>query len=131
MDRTHAILPFAPDADHSGKKGYFVTLASGESSLCDAATDVPFGVILEGAPDGARDSIGVSAGGLCGTVDVKLGAVPGAVVAGSILTLNADATVSLDSGAGDRVQVAQAMEAGAANELIEAVLFKPVEIAGE
>ena len=122
--RDNAILALTPAADHTGKEGYFVELTGGEAAIVNAATDVPHGVILEGFPvaGAAKDSIAISAGGFSGTVKVKLS---GAVSNGDLLELAADGTVVADSGAGARVLVAQALEDGADEELIEAVLFKP------
>lgn len=122
--RTNAVVALTPAADHTGKEGYFVELTAGEASIVNSAADVPFGVITEGYnPDKGNDSIAVSAGGFAGTVKVKLS---GAVTKGDFLTVAADGTVVTDDGAGARVQVAQALEDGAADELIEAVIFKPI-----
>lgn len=123
--RNNAILPFPPADDHSGKEGYFVELIAGEASIIDDAATVPFGVITEGFSDtgAADDSVGVLAGGLAGTVKVKLS---GAVNVGDHLQLAADGTAVTDAEAGARVLVGQALEDGVADELIEAVVYKPV-----
>lgn len=127
ITRENAVLAFTPAADQSANEGYFVELSGGEVAVCNAATDVPFGVILHGDDTNGKSSIAVSAGGFAGTVNVKItDTSPGTIVAGTMLCLKADGTVQADSGSGARVQVAQALEAGAAEELIEAVLIKPV-----
>lgn len=125
--KQNAIVSITPSADHSEKEGYFVKLVAGLAALCSATTDIPFGVIIDGEVVTAQDSIAVGAA-YPGIVTVKLSAAPGDVVAGSRLTLNADGSVSLDDGAGPRVIVAVAIESGAADELIQAVLIRPVSI---
>ena len=125
--RENAIVTLTPAADQTGKEGYLVDVDGTEkATLIDATTDVPFGVILEGAGATGKTSIGVAAGGFKGTVRLKLGATPGTVKAGTVLQTNNDGTVKADAGSGSRVLVGQALESGAANELIEAVLFKPI-----
>lgn len=120
--RSIAIIPLTPTADHTGKEGFFILPTGALVSSATAA--LPLGVITEGFPLGAKDSVALPNFG--GTVKVKMNSAPGAVVAGSFLVLKADGTVGLDSGAGARIQVARALEAGAADELIEAVLVPPV-----
>lgn len=123
--RTNAIIPGLHSADWTGKDGYFVESASGADSICNAATDIPLGVITEGLP--ASSSIATPAFG--GVVKVKVtGTSPGTIVRGSYLTVKSDGTVQLDAGTGSRVRVARALEAGAANELIDAYLIEPVAL---
>jgi len=126
------IIPVTPAADHSGKDGYFVDIASGEAAISTDATVAPFGVITEGfsntnAP--AKDSIATP--GFGGTVKVKItGTSPGTIVLGTKLTLAAeDGTVMADAGSGARVIVAEALESGSGEELIEARLIEPQVIA--
>lgn len=126
--RNNAILALAPAADHVGMEGYFVELSDGKASICNSATDTPLGLILEGSPVSGSDSIACLYGGFAGTARVKLGAIPGDVVAGSLLKLAADGTCVLSDGADGSVVVAQALESGDANELIEASLFRPIVI---
>lgn len=134
IKREKAILPYPTDADHSDKDGYFVSLNqdTGKVSIVAGATAAPHGVILDGAEAGDSDSIALSAGGLPGTVEVKLSANPGTVKRGTLLALDAATlgTVKADPATGARVLVAQALEAGTAGELIEAVLLYPQVIAG-
>jgi hypothetical protein len=127
--RENAVLTLTPAADQTNKEGYLVDVdASGNATLIDATADLPFGVILEGAPVTGKSSVALAAGGFRGTVRVKLGAAPGTVKAGTLLQTNNDGTVRADAGTGARVLVGQALEAGAANELIEAVLYKPASL---
>jgi len=123
--RAEQVIPITPDADHTGLEGYFIDIDGGESSLSDTVTVAPFGVILEGGKTNGKDSIATP--GFGGTVKVKVtGTAPGAIVLGSGLKLAAeDGTVKLDGGTGGGVRVAIALEAGAANELIEARLVEP------
>lgn len=123
--RDAAVIPLTPTADHSGKEGYFILPTGALVSSATAA--IPLGVITEGAATTGKDSVALPSFG--GTVKVKLGATPGAVVAGSYLVLQADGSTKLDPGAGGRVQVARALEAGVAQELIEAYLVQPAILA--
>ncbi|MCW5558813.1 MAG: hypothetical protein KIT22_13415 [Verrucomicrobiae bacterium] len=131
LARSNGILPFTPAADQTGQEGLFVEVAGGNVSVVNAATDVPLGVILEGRPTTGKSSIGLSDGGLAGTAKVKLAATPGTVVLGAYLVLDGTTlgAVKLDPGTGARVRVARALEAGAAGELIEAVLITPAVLA--
>jgi hypothetical protein len=127
--RENAVITLAPSTDHTGKEGYLVDVdATEKASLIDATADLPFGVILEGATTSGKSAIAVAAGGFKGTVRLKLGTTPGTVKAGVLLQTNNDGTVRADAGTGARVLTAQALESGAAGELIEAVLFKPISL---
>ena len=123
--RSTAVIPLSPTADHTGKEGFFI-LATG-ALVSSATATPPLGVIAEGFDVGAKDSVALPNFG--GTVKVKLGATPGAVVAGSYLVLQADGSAKLDPGTGARIRVARALEAGIAQELIEAVLVEPAILA--
>lgn len=112
-------------ADHSTKRGYFVELSAGKASIVNATTDVPYGLILDGEEAGGQDAIAIS-GGNVGTVRVKVG---GAVAKGALGQLQNDGSVITDAGTGARVLVCKFMEAGAADELVEAIIFLPVVIA--
>lgn len=121
--RESAILPLVAAQSHVDKEGYLVEIASNtQASICNAATDAPYGVILEGADIGKTSSIGVL-GGLKGTFRVKLGA-PITNLA-TKLQLRADGTVGPDAGTGARVLVGAPCELGSTDEKIEAVLFTP------
>jgi hypothetical protein len=125
--RTLAILPFLAASDLTGKSGHFVTVsAAGAVDLPTTATQAPFGLALTDAPVGEPVSVALSRGGLAGTVRVKLaGPVP---IVGALLALQAGGRVIADPGAGARVLVAQAVETGVADELIEAVLIAPISL---
>lgn len=124
-----AVISLTPTADHSSLEGYFVTASAGSAALVTAATDIPLGVILDGEPTTGRDTIALN-DGFSGIVTVKVtGTSPGTIALGTYLTLKSDGTVQADAGTGARVQVARAMQSGAASELIHAVLIKPTSIA--
>lgn len=127
--RDNSILPLTPNADHTGKDGYFVNLdANGQAALVSSASDIPFGLILEGLSTDDTDSIAVP-GGFAGTASVKLSASASPVSAGAYLVLTADGSVEQEqTGAGARVRVAKALESGTADELIEAVLIEPLAL---
>ncbi len=115
--KTNAILHTGPVSavDYSGKEGYFV---NADGAFPAAAGDKPLGAITEVWDDTSAD---VVLAGAAGTYLVKLGAAPGAVARGSFLQLEAGGTVKLSEGTG--TAVARALEAGAAGDLIEAVLL--------
>ena len=119
--RQSAIIPLTPTADHTGLEGYFILPTGALVSSATAA--VPLGIITEGFPTTGKDSVALH--NFSGTVKAKLGATPGSVVAGSYLVLQADGSTKLDPGTGSRIRVARALEAGVAQELIEAVLIDP------
>ena len=123
--RSIAVIPITPAASLLGLEGYFV-LPSG-AVVTSATAAAPYGVVTEGFDVGNfKSSVAVAAFG--GTVKVKLSATPGSVVAGSYLVLDGTTlgAVKLDPGTGARIQVARAVESGAAGELIEAFLINPV-----
>lgn len=117
--RVNAIIPIANTVDLTGKEGYFVDK---DGNLAGATA--PFGCVTEGYPaqtaqDGNCSSVAVCAGGVAGTVAVKLAAdaLRGDLV-GSDANSKADPAAAL--------KCAQLLEDGKADELVEAVLFKPV-----
>jgi hypothetical protein len=120
--RTNAMQSFVAASDQRGKEGFFVDAAGVIMAVINAA---PYGVILEGGNTGETTTVALCAGGFAGTVKVKLSASPGSVVRGSNLELDAAGTTKIATATATRVLVAQAVEAGVANELIEAVLFRP------
>ena len=115
--RESAIIPMSTSEDLSDKDGYVVIPdgTGGAVKLATAVDDSVAGVITTPA-DGSVDLIGVAVPGFGGTVRVKLG---GACNAHQELTLKADGTVEGD---GLGTKVARALEAGVAEELVEAVL---------
>jgi hypothetical protein len=129
--KANAIIALTPAADQSAYEGYFVELdGSGNAAVCNAATDIPLGVILDGEPTTGKTSIAVATG-FCGTALVKCAATPGTIVKGSYLVLDGTTlgAVKLDPATGARTRVARALEAGAAGALIEAVLIDPIHSA--
>jgi hypothetical protein len=128
LTRENAILPFVPKVNLSGKEGHIVQLeGDGTVGLWYASSgERPFGVIVHGTNTDERASIALCAGGLSGTVKLKLSAAVTAV--GQELQVENTATVSPDAGTGSRTLVAQALETGVEGEMIEAVLFRPVAL---
>lgn len=124
--RTNSIIPLTPAEDQTGKHGFFVKASDNNKvAIVSAATDVPLGLIIYGESNNAGNEKSAIAipGGLAGTYRVKLsGAV---TVIGTALQLTDDGSVVADAGTGTRVIVAKALETGAADELIEAVLIEP------
>lgn len=124
--RADSILPYIPQSDHSNKEGYAVVTSGTGVEVAASLTAIPLGVIVEGAPTTRYDAVAIADGGLSGTVRVKLAATPGTIVIGSYLIIHSDGSFKLDPGTGtNRTRMARALESGAANELIEAVLFSP------
>ncbi len=126
--KTNAILAIPTAESHSANDGCFIKLDDGKSKIVSAANAAPFGVILSGAPEGGNDSVAVCAGGYSGTLRVKLSKNPGNIDAGTLLVLDGTSlgTVKAAPASGARVVVAQALEWGTADELIEAVLVTPI-----
>lgn len=109
-------------ADFTDKEGYAVEVAAGAVTIINAATDVPFGVITYGTTVGGHNCIALPGN----VVRVKLDTTPGTVVMGTKLQVTAAGKAIADAGTGARVVYAQALESGAANELIIARLLEPV-----
>lgn len=133
LARTNALLPFPTyqSEDYTTRAGYPVLLEDGAAIMAgDATGDPPFGVIVEGAKAPEKVTVAVAAGGLAGTVRVKL--VQAVTAPGTLLKLVDHASgvaFGPDTGTGARIIMAQALETGAIGELIEAVLFKPISYA--
>ena len=121
--RAQAIIALTPAVDHSEKEGYFVILAAGLPVVISAASDVPFGILIDGEEADGVDSIGVCGGNLP-TVRVKLS---GPVSIGNTLQLHTDGSAVVDAGIGARVVVGRALEDGVSGDLIEAVILTPVK----
>jgi len=122
--REVAVIALTPTADHSTNKGFLVKLSAGSAALNDSATVSAFGVILDGETTAGKDSVGVLGGNL-GTVKLK---ASGAIAQGALVKQAADGSVVTDA-AGARVVVGKALEAAAAGELFEAIVFNPVVLA--
>jgi len=121
--RANAIIALTPAVDHSAKEGYFVIITNDLPVVSGSASDVPFGILIDGEAAGGVDSIGVCGSNLP-TVRVKLS---GPVDLGDTLQLHDDGSVVVDAGSGARVVVGQALEAGVSGDLIEAVIFTSVK----
>ena len=127
LARSNAIISIPTDEDLTGKEGQFIRMSSNTAiALIDAATVIPLGLLLTEGIVGDQVSIALSAGGLAGTVRVKLA---GTVYIGSRLQLTADGRVIEDLGELARVIVGVAVEGGVAGEYVEAVLCNPVSYA--
>jgi hypothetical protein len=126
LARTNAILPFEAAADLTGQVGRFVILTAGKVALVSSAAQKPFGVLLTDGKAGDRVTVAVGAGGLAGVIRVKLAAP--VTYPSQYLQVTPDGRVIPDTGSGERLLVAQALETGAVDELIEAVLFRPVTL---
>ena len=120
-----AIIPLTAGEDLSEKEGFFVKLSSGKAILVTAATDKPFGVILQGADEGEMVSVAVC-GGNAGTIHVAAG---GTISAGAYCQLEAAGDVISDSAAGARVLCAIALEDAVDGQLMEALAITPVTYA--
>lgn len=134
LSRTNALIPMptSTETDTFGKEGYPVDANSdGTVDLCqDAEGNPPFGVIVLGAEHPGVVAVAVAAGGLAGTVRVKLlQAVTAPGVLLRLVDVGGEIAFGPDPGTGARVVMAQALETGAVGELIEAVLFKPITYA--
>lgn len=121
--RKEAIIALTPAVDHSAKEGYFIVLTAGLPVVSASASDVPFGILIDGEAANGVDSVGVCGGNLP-TVRVKLS---GSVSKGQTLQLHTNGSAVVDAGAGARVVVAQALEDGVSGDLIEAVILTPVK----
>ena len=124
--RQTAVIPMTPNEDHTGKEGYAVKVSSGKAALVTGDTDTPIGIILDGATTTGKSAVAV-ADATGGTVRVKLDGTPGTVAIGTYLKITATGTFK--AAVSGKTQCARALEVGAANELIEAVLHRPVAAA--
>ena len=132
LARSNAIIAMTPygNSDYRNYAGFPVAVDLGENTaiLCgDSVGEIPIGVITEGAKAPEKVSVAIAAGGLAGTVRVKLLApvtAPGVLL--KLVITVAGVAFGPDNGSGERIVMAQALETGAAGELIEAVLFKPL-----
>ena len=119
--KTNAIIPVTAGEDLSNKEGFLVKLLDGKAILVTAATDIPFGVVIDGAESGSMASIAVC-GGNVGTLHISAG---GTIAQGAYMQLEAEGDVITDAGTGARVIVGVALEAATDGALIEAVMITP------
>lgn len=120
--RSLALLSITPAESYYGKEGFFITA---DLMLVASALALPYALIVQHQDSTASASVAVCSGGCPGTWEVKLSASPGTVVRGTKLMLTANGTVKAWDGSTTAMIVAEAQEAGTADELIEAVLLKP------
>jgi len=123
--RTEAILALTPTEDQTGKEGCAVKASGAAAALVNADTDIPLGVILDGQDTSGKSTVQLCEGA-SGTVRVRLSSAPGSVGLGTYLSIGSDATFKQAISA--KTMCARAAQAGAAGELIEAVLFRPVTV---
>lgn len=123
LAKDSGVIALTPTADQTGSRGYFVENSSGSAAICNAATDIPLGVIVDGGLTTGKSAIAIGGGGLI--AKVKVGSSPGTINLGTYLTVKNDGTVIADTGSGARVRVARALEDGAATELIDALIIDP------
>jgi hypothetical protein len=127
VERSLGIVALVPNDNELGKEGYLVVVDStNKVTLVSASTDVPYGVIIEGANTTGRSIIALIAGGYRGTARVKVNSVAGLIQPGLFLAVASNGTVKGDPTAGARVLIGQALETGASNAMIDAILFKPI-----
>ena len=119
--RPNAVLSLTAEADLSTKGGCFVGISDTAGAIAYVSPNA-FGVLLTEGVIGDKVSVAIGAGGLAGTVRVKLG---GTVAAGALIAVNSSGLAITDAGTGARLIVGQAVEFGVSGELIEAVLFRP------
>jgi len=129
--RINAIIPFVAGADFTGKEGHAVRYDNATGKIVEAGTSEPLGILNQSGP--ADETMAVAIVGAAGTFKVRLGA---AAQIGNHLVVDAGTHGSqffpLDlSTPGDqheRYRCAIALEDGAADELVEAILYTPVQI---
>ena len=115
LTRDTAIFALTPAADQTDKEGYAVKIVAGEAAI-STAHNGNFGVILDGETTSGKSTI-ASMAGASGTVKVKLS---GTVALGGNLMIHTDGTWKAH--ASTKIVAGVAMEAGVADELVEAAL---------
>lgn len=113
--RQDAIIPVPHDGALDDAEGLFC-LADGTVAGANAEA---YGVVTAVIPNDGDASVAICAGGVCGTVSVKLAS---AAVAGDYV--GSDANGAADTAA--TTVCAQVLEDGAIGDQVEAVVFKPV-----
>ncbi len=127
LARATSVIPLVAAVSLVGKEGYPYQLnSSGEAILCTAVADVVHGIIGAVTASGLEISA-IPCIGTEGTVRVKLGATVSDLRVP--LAIRADGTAGPDPLSGARTIFALPLEAGAATEMIECVLFRPAVIA--
>lgn len=127
--REDAIISLTPAADYTAKRGYLVTHDGTTATVSASATTRAQGVIVEAnrtAAGYAGEKVTVALlGSVNGTVRMSAG---GAIAAGAWVQQDSDGQVVTDAGAGARVIVGQALEAGVEGDLIEVAPIAPLPL---
>ncbi len=131
--RDNAILPYTASHDMTGREGEPISINSdGTVKITQGVdSDPPIGVLVKGGKNGENVSVAIAAGGLAGTVRVKLGAnvTHGAIPGGLQLIDGPDGCLFAPAhGVPSAWFMAMALEPGLEGELVEAVLFFPTVI---
>jgi len=113
--RDTSLIALTPAADQTGKEGYAVKIVALEAAISTADSG-NFGVIVDGETTTGKSTIAAMAGA-SGTVKVKLS---GTVALGGNLMIHTDGTWKAH--ASTKIVAGVAMEAGVADELVEAAL---------
>jgi len=113
--RDTSLIALTPAADQTGKEGYAVKIAALKAAISTADSG-NFGVIVDGETTTGKSTIAAMAGA-SGTVKVKLS---GTVALGGNLMIHTDGTWKAH--ASTKIVAGVAMEAGVADELVEAAL---------
>lgn len=121
-----AVLSFPGAADYSNNRGFFVRFngtADQVALIATPASQRPLGVIVDGQPTTGLNSVALCGSGI--VAKVKCAASAGTINPGTLLQLDGTTlgAVAADAGTGGRVIVGKALETGANNALIDAVLF--------
>lgn len=129
--RTNAILPFKAGNDFTGKEGHAIRFNKATGTIVEAGTFSPLGVLNQSGPQ--DETLSVAIVGASGTFKVRLGA---AAETSDHLVVDQgthgsqffplDTTTPGDQH--ERYRCAIALEDGAADELVEAILYDPVQI---
>lgn len=121
-----SVAAYPGAADYTNNRGFFVRFdGTGErvALIATPASQRPLGVIVDGQPTSGQNSVALCGSGLI--AKVKCAASAGTINPGTLLQLDGTTlgAVSADAGTGGRVIVGKALEAGANNALIDAILF--------
>jgi len=124
LTRENAILPIEAAVDLTDKEGSLVVWDGTDLILASDPLEDVFGVVLVGDAAGEPSSIAIAAGGLAGTVKIRL---EGAITAVGTLLMGSATGGAVEATSPNKT-FAMALETGVADEHIEAILFKPVVI---
>lgn len=114
--KSNALMGYIAASDQRTKEGHFV---DSSGVIITSSSAVPFGVIVDGGDLGSLSTMALLAG-FAGIVSLKVASSTTAIVAGTLLQLQADGTVKASVGTGRIVAIAT--QSAVADELVEAVL---------